>query len=190
MKCSAAPIPFDFATCGPQGFCSVGASFGAPNYGDIDPRVAIAWSPRSSGHTVIRAGFGLYHEDGQLDDQNLPISNEVYSYSLSSKTIPNLAFPMDPFLANTTGIVSPRDEDRRRKDTEVSQWGLSVQQALPADFVGTISYVGSEGAHLLTLSEVNVVNPVTGTPPVPRVWRKSVGAGTSPTATIRLSRSR
>ena len=29
--------PFDFATCGPQGFCGVGASFGQPNYGDLDP---------------------------------------------------------------------------------------------------------------------------------------------------------
>ena len=37
--------PFDFATCGPQGFCGVGASFGQPNYGDIDPRIALAWSP-------------------------------------------------------------------------------------------------------------------------------------------------
>ena len=34
---------------------------------------------------------------------------------------------------------------------------LSVQQALPADFVGTVSYVGSKGTYLLTLSEVNVV---------------------------------
>lgn len=113
--------PFDFATCGPQGFCGVGASFGKPNYGDIDPRLAIAWAPWGSGHTVIRTGVGLYHEDGQLDDQNLPISNEVYSYSLSSKTLPVLSYPIDAFLANTTGIISPHAEDRRRKDTEVTQ---------------------------------------------------------------------
>jgi hypothetical protein len=159
--------PFDFATCGPQGFCGVGASFGQPNYGDIDPRIAFAWAPAKGGRTVIRAGFGIYHEDGQLDDQNLPISNEVYAYSLSNKTIPNLSYPITPFLADTTGIISPRDDDRRRKDTYVSQWGLSVQQELPADFVGTLSYVGSEGTHLLTLSEVNVVNPLTGTRPYP-----------------------
>jgi len=159
--------PFDFATCGPQGFCGVGASFGQPNYGDIDPRIAIAWSPTHSGHTVIRTGYGLYHEDGQLDDQNLPISNEVFAYSLSNKTIPTLSYPITPFLADTTGIISPRDDDRRRKDTYVEQWGLSVQQQLPADFVGTASYVGSNGVHLLTLSEVNVVNPVTGTRPYP-----------------------
>jgi hypothetical protein len=167
--------PFDFATCGPQGFCGAGASFGQPNYGDVDPRLAFAWAPTASGHTVLRAGFGLFHEDGQLDDQNLPISNEVFAYSLSNKTISNLSYPITPFLADTTGIVSPRDDDRRRKDTYVAQWGLSVQQALPADFVGTISYVGSSGNHLLTLSEVNVVDPATGVRPYPNFgevsWR-------------------
>ena len=85
----------------------MGASFGQPNYGDIDPRIAFAWSPGGSGQTVIRAGFGMYHEDGQLDDQNLPISNEVYAYSLSNKTIPNLSYPITPFLVDTPGIISP-----------------------------------------------------------------------------------
>lgn len=167
--------PFDFATCGPQGFCGVGASFGRPNYGDLDPRLALAWAPRNNQHTVIRAGFGIYHEDGQLDDQNLPVSNEVFSYSLESKTIPNLSYPIDPLLVDTTGIISPRDDDRRRKDTTVTEWGLSVQQALPVDLIGTVSYVGSEGHHLLTLSEVNVVDPLTGTRPYPEFgevsWR-------------------
>jgi hypothetical protein len=159
--------PFDFATCGPQGFCGVGASFGQPNYGDLDPRIAFAWTPTHSGRTVLRAGFGTYHEDGQLDDQNLPNSNEVFRYSLSNKTIADLSYPIDPFLVDVTGKISPRAQDRRRKDTFVNQWGVSVQQALPLDFVGTVSYVGSEGHHLLTLSEVNVVNSVTGTRPFP-----------------------
>ncbi len=160
--------PFDFATCGPQGFCGVGASFGQPNYYDLDPRLAFAWAPsRFNDHTVFRVAYGIYHEDGQLDDQNLPISNEVFAYSLSSKNIPNLSYPIDPFLADTTGIVSPRDDDRRRKDMYVAQWGLSIQQMLPAEFVSTISYVGSKGVHLLTLSEVNVKDLQTGLQPYP-----------------------
>jgi hypothetical protein len=165
--------PFDFATCGAQGFCGVGASFGQPNYSDIDPRIAFAWSPQQDSKTVVRAGFGIYHEDGQLDDQNLPISNEVFAYSLSNKTIPNLSYPITPFLSGTQGVISPRNDDRLRKDTYVEQWGLSLQRELPGDFVTTLSYVGSNGIHLLTLSAVNVVNPLTGTRPYPNFGQVS-----------------
>ena len=155
-------IPFDFATCGPVGFCGTGASFGNPNTLDVDPRVSVTWAPGfGEGKTVLRGGFGLYHGDGQLDDQNLPISNEVGRYSLSAKTIPNLSYPVTPFL-DGPGTVSPRDMDRNRRDMYVSQWGLSVQQALPRSFVGTLSYVGSKGTDLLTTSYLNLIDPTTG----------------------------
>src|SRR5258708_3440357 len=140
--------PFDFATCGPQGYCGVGASFGNPNRLDVDPRLSVAWAPiHFAGGTVIRSGFGIYHGDGQLDDQDFPISNEIAQYSLNS--IPNLSYPITPFLSNTLGIISPREADRNRKDMYVKQWGLSVQQALPKSFVGTLSCVGSKGTNLL-----------------------------------------
>ena len=130
--------PFDFGTCGPTGFCGAGASFGRRNLLDFDPRASLSWSPTVwHGKTVLRAGGGIYHGDGQLDDQNLPINNEVARYTVSAKTIPALSFPVTPFFATATGIVSPRNMDRLRKDMYVSQWGLSLQEALPKDFVGT-----------------------------------------------------
>ena len=61
----------------------MGASFGKQNYGDVDPAWGLPGRPAGSGKTVIRGGFGIYHEDGQLDDQNLPAGNEVPSYSAS-----------------------------------------------------------------------------------------------------------
>jgi hypothetical protein len=158
-------IPFDFATCGTVGFCGAGASFGNTNILDIDPRISLTWVPYAlGGKTVLRSGFGLYHGDGQLDDQNLPINNEVGRYSLSAKTIPNLSYPVTPFL-NGPGTVSPRNMNRHRKDMYVSQWGLSVQQALPRELVGTLSYVGSKGTHLLTTSYLNLIDSATGLRP-------------------------
>ena len=135
------PNPFDFATCGPQGFCGVGAGFGQTNYGDFDPRVAFSWSPGKRGKTVVRAGFGTYHEDGQLDDQNLPESNESASYSLTKCL--GCAADLSDFcfvLHRARKPLAADAQDRRRKDTYTEQWSASVQRELPADFVGTISY--------------------------------------------------
>jgi hypothetical protein len=171
--------PFDFDTCGAQGFCGVGASFGQQNYGDLDPRVGLAWSPDKGGKTVVRAGFGIYHEDGQLDDQNLPAKNEVPSYSVKSTKSLLLTYPVDSYFTGP-GTLSPNAEQRDRKDSYVEQWDLSVQRELPANFVSTVSYLGSHGVHLLDTNVVNPINPATGVAQYPAFapaigWRGSVG---------------
>ena len=168
--------PFDFANCGPQGFCGVGASFGQQNYGDADPRVGFAWTPWKASQTVLRGGFGMYHEDGQLDDQNLPAKNEVPSYSATGSSSSPLSWP----VAFGAGTLSPNAEQRDRKDTYVEQWDLSVQQGLPANFVSTVSYLGSHGVHLLETNLVNLIDPATRLAQYPAFapaigWRGSVG---------------
>jgi hypothetical protein len=190
--------PFDFATCGPAGYCGAGASFGPGNYGDVDPRIAIAWAPTVfGGKTVIRTGFGIYHEDGQLDDQNIPDKNEVLSYALTPKNCPSLSFPIpvgvggSPVCVN--GTISPNAEERDRKDTYADQWGLSVQQALPSNFLATLSYVGSLGRHLLQESYVNVENPLTGLRPYAAFseipWRGTVGNSNYEALSVSLKRT-
>ncbi len=163
-------IPFDFATCG--GYCSNTSLFTYPRHGDFDPRLGIAWA---HGSTVLRAGAGIYHSDGQEDDQNLPISNDVQRYTLSATSMPGLAYPIDPFLANTTGIVTPRDLYRHRKDMYVSAWTASIQRKLPGNLVATASYFGNKGTNILTTTYINTVNPLTGTRSYPQFgvvsWR-------------------
>jgi hypothetical protein len=171
--------PFDFDTCGAQGYCGVGASFGQQNYGDVDPRVAVAWTPWKGGKTVLRAGFGTYHEDGQLDDQNLPAKNEVPSYAATGSSKAPLSYP----VVFGAGTISPNAEQRDRKDSYVEQWDFSMQRELPANFVSTVSYLGSHGVHLLETNVVNVINPATGVAQYPAFapaigWRGSVGMST------------
>lgn len=99
-------VPFDFTTCG--GFCPRSDTFSHPRYNDFDPRLGIAWA---HGDTVFRAGAGIYHTDGQEDDQDLPISNTVDRYTFSNTQFPNLSFPLTPFLEfaeqGGLGVVSP-----------------------------------------------------------------------------------
>ena len=180
--------PFDFGTCGPGGFCGVGASFGQQNYGDIDPRLGVVWSPAGKTSTILRAGFGMYHEDGQLDDQNLPAKNEVPSYSAT-----NVTYPVDPYFTGS-GKLSPNAEQRDRKDSYVEQWTASVQQALPANLVATISYLGSHGVHLLDTNVVNLLDPLTGAVQYPSfapaiAWRGSVGASSYNSLSVSVRRS-
>ena len=171
-------VPFDFATCG--GYCPRTDVFFHPRDLDFDPRLGVAWA---HGDTVVRMGGGIYHTDGQEDDQNLPISNTVDRYSFSNTTFPMLSFPLTPFLAYAEagglGVVSPRDLDRNRKDDYVAAWTASVQRKLPFQFVGTASYLGNKGTHVLTTTYTNLVNPETGVAPYPAFgpvsWRGDVG---------------
>jgi hypothetical protein len=174
-------VPFDFGTCG--GYCPRIDSFFHPRYADFDPRLGIAWS---HGDTVLRAGGGIYHTDGQEDDQNLPISNTVDRYSFSDTAFPGLSFPLTPFLIYAEngglGVVSPRDLDRNRKDDYVSAWTASIQRKLWWNILGTATYLGNKGTHVLTTTYVNLVNPATGVAPYPAFgpvsWRGDVGNST------------
>jgi hypothetical protein len=157
-------VPFDFATCG--GLCTPGAEFSTPRRNDIDPHIGVAWTPHAfRAKTVIRLGAGIYHGDGQLEDQNLPASNDVPRYSLSSSQFPGLAYPINDFLATASGTLSPRAQNRNRKDETSPEWGLSIQQELPAHFIGTVAYNGNKGTHLQTITYQNVIDPVTGRRP-------------------------
>ena len=73
--------PFDFATCGPQGFCGVGASFGQSELRRRRSPRGLCLDARKERQDGDSRWIRHYHEDGQLDDQNLPAKNEVPSYS-------------------------------------------------------------------------------------------------------------
>jgi hypothetical protein len=176
-------VPFDFATCG--GFCPNTYAYFHPRYDDVDPRVGVAWS---HGGTVVRIGAGIYHTDGQLDDQNLPISNTVDRYSFNSTTpaYAGLSYPLTPFLLYAEngglGAVSPRDLDRNRKDDYVAAWTVSMQQTLPAKILVTGSYLGNKGTDVLTTTYTNLAVPGSNVVPYPAFgavsWRGDVGNST------------
>jgi hypothetical protein len=156
--------------------------------------MGIAWS---HNETVVRVGAGIYHTDGQLDDQNLPISNTVDRYSFSNTSFPGLSYPLSPFLAYAEsgglGVISPRDLDRNRKDDAVAAWTASVQQSLPLKSVFTVSYLGNKATHVLTTTYTNLAIPPTNIVPYPAFgvvsWRGDAGNSTFEALQLNLRRT-
>jgi len=73
---------------------------------DLDPRLAsLGAGVVLGGKTVIASGFGTYHQDGQLDDQNVPEAMNA-SFSLAKTYHPGLTYPIDPCLADSNGVVT------------------------------------------------------------------------------------
>ena len=159
-------LGFSLQYCG--GYCTPGLSYGNPDTTNFAPRVSLAWAPkRFHDKTVVRAGGGIFYGDGQLGDQQAPVTNTGWSYSLSSATTPNLAFPIfvDP---NNLPHGAPSDYNRHRRSEMFQEWTAQVQQLLPWGWTAQAGYLGIEATHLSSKSYENALNPLTGQRPLPQ----------------------
>jgi Carboxypeptidase regulatory-like domain/TonB dependent receptor len=158
----------DFVGCG--GFCPPGTPFYSPDRNNFAPRVGVVWSPTElHGKTTIRTGFGVYFGASQNDDFSPPHESIANNYSLSSAVVKNLSYPIEPFLPllQSQG-VAPGSIDRLRRDLYYENWDFDIQQQLPASFVLSTGYQGSEGHKLSDSLTTNRIDPVTGVRPFPQ----------------------
>jgi carboxypeptidase family protein len=162
---------FDLQTC--HGVCPSNYSLEFPNYKNFDPRVSLAWAPsRFANKSVVRAGFGIYHGAAQNDDRNAALESDrtENKYVVGQAGAPATGIAFTPaFLHNPpdfglpAGSAQPqlvaRALIRHHPDLYVESWGLSVQQALPKNFIFTVSYLGSSGVHLFARNYENICDP-------------------------------
>ena len=160
--------PFDIASCG--GYCGIGTQFYFNNYLGFDPRVGVAYAPANlGGNTVFRAGFGIYHGENQLGDEDSPVVNTEPSVTLTSGKTVQYSYPVPPALTPSTGLaLTPRSMARHHPDSYTEQWTGSVQQAFPGHTVLTLTYLGVKGTHLFRRSYTNLIDPATGARPLPQ----------------------
>lgn len=123
-------------------------------YGNFAPRVGVSFqlSQAPGRETVIRGGFGLFHDTGagQIGD------SVVFAPYVRSRSTPGAAFPLvnpsiavpPPFNPNPPfGTFYTTDPELRLPYTY--QWNFAVEQSLGARQTVTASYVAAAGRKLL-----------------------------------------
>jgi hypothetical protein len=128
------------------------------DFSGIEPRVAFAWTPfKSHTDTVVRGGFGIFHDVSAQGGTQGPFTNPPYAnfYAFTSDNItpvrtlatgfPPNQTPTNPFLY--TGAW--RSWDPGFKMGLIQQWNFNIQHRLPGSTVVTVAYAGTRGTRLM-----------------------------------------
>lgn len=155
--------------------------------GAIEPRVGLTWKVMNSDKTVLRLGFGIYHDSSWNQGaqglwQNPPDLGEsdqfpatfsagcafTTSYCATTlKQTPELNFtassgftplPAPQDVASYTGTFNYQPPDFQ--PGRVRQYNVNVERQLPGNVLLTAGYAGSVGGHLLVIgNNLNTNSP-------------------------------
>jgi hypothetical protein len=138
----------------------------------FSPRIGLAYQPRGIDGLVIRAGFGLFYDtpsgntflaQGSLSnngaigvDANPAGSSPVFAESRSGYTI-NYGQPIFPTSLCTCGnnVFGLFGVSQQFTPSDTMNFSFNIEKTLGKNTILQIGYVGSEGRHLVTISDIN-----------------------------------
>ena len=142
-----------------------GGSYFGGYYKNFAPRVGLAWAPNPK--LVLRAGYGIFVEALPVGSFYNAVTNTLPgSATFSSANIPNLSYPLTPFISSGTAPAhSLSGFDWLTRNPKTEQWTASLGYQVAANTAVLVSYVGNHAFNLDVSEGVNYVDPVTGVRP-------------------------
>jgi Carboxypeptidase regulatory-like domain len=131
-------------------------------FGNIQPRLGLAWSPGNNNKTVIRASGGIYSVPvmGAVLYSLLGVDTSNFADYTSTATNP-LIFPN--IFAGSGSVGSypgyRRANEYHLKDPRVEQWNFSIDHDLGWNTLARASYTGSHTYNLIYSPNLNQIAP-------------------------------
>jgi hypothetical protein len=125
---------------------------------DLAPRLALAWAPKGSTKTVLRAGFGIFY-----DRVNPILSLNALHYNGTNAQrylIQNPdSFPVTPAIGELEGMPqSIQVLDQSLRTPYILQTVVGLERKLPRNTTVAVNFSDSHGVHLLR--DVNINAPL------------------------------
>lgn len=155
------------------------------DYGDVAPRVGLAWALGSDYKTVLRAGYGIGYIDpvGSAGILNSTEFNIPYYYLANtiefpftpptrtlSQGLPALAMPSVDAPSGNQRYLAPTDGNQYSQT-----WSFGIQRALTNSMMLETAYVGTSGVDLLSTSDINAAPPGATNPTTRQPYGAALG---------------
>jgi hypothetical protein len=122
-----------------------------PDKSGIQPRLSLAWRPILGSSVVVRAGYGIYRNNGLYQSLARALAQQPpLSYAISAENTPETPLTLADGFVASPGITANTyaiDPDFRVSYGHV--WQASMQRDLPFSLTVVATYLGTRGVNLV-----------------------------------------
>jgi hypothetical protein len=143
-----------------------GAEWYNMNWKNFGPRLGISWQPYRK--LVVRTGYGIFYQQYPPGfGYSVAANTIVGNTTLLRSQIPNLRYPVEPFISGgTTPIPNVEGFNWSKPEMYAQQWNFTLQHELPGQSSVSAAYVGNHGINLRRFRNLNLFDPALGRRPL------------------------
>src|ERR1700722_741537 len=137
---------------------TVGKLFARTPLDLVSPQAGLAWNVFGNGKTVVRSGFGIYHD--QLPAFLLGVARFLPPFfGLEEFVLPQFLNPQSAAVTQALDAFAPTYYP---KFPYALQYNLNVERELAQGMILSVGYFGTRGNHLTREAEENPFEPALG----------------------------